>query len=123
MGLERGPLSLVSTSEELLERRSNGCGLESREYGHRDMTTWHPLSANLALTSPSRTQATEFVLFFYWRIVPAPDDNDECGAVGGMIGRGNRSTRKKPAPVPICPPQFSHYLTRAAAVGRRGLTA
>jgi hypothetical protein len=39
-------------------------------------------------------------------IAPAPgggdddDDNDECGAVGGMrIGRGNRITWRKPAPV------------------------
>jgi hypothetical protein len=32
-------------------------------------------------------------------------DYDECGAVGGMrIGRGNRSTRRKPAPVALCPP-------------------
>jgi hypothetical protein len=31
-------------------------------------------------------------------------DDDECGAVGGMIGRGNRSTWRKPAPVPPCPP-------------------
>jgi hypothetical protein len=23
------------------------------------------------------------------------DDDDECGAVGGMIGRGNRSTQRK----------------------------
>jgi hypothetical protein len=47
-----------------------------------------------------------------WPIVPAPDDNDECGAVGGMrIGRGNRSTRKKPAPVPLYPPQILHDLT------------
>jgi hypothetical protein len=31
-------------------------------------------------------------------------DDDEYGAVGGMrIGRGNRSTRRKPAPVPISP--------------------
>jgi hypothetical protein len=31
--------------------------------------------------------------------------DDECGTVGGMrIGRGNRSIRKKPAPVPLCPP-------------------
>jgi hypothetical protein len=30
--------------------------------------------------------------------------DDECEAVGGMrIGRGNRSTRRKPAPVPLCP--------------------
>jgi hypothetical protein len=29
-------------------------------------------------------------------------DDDECGAVGKMkIGRGNGSTRRKPAPMPI----------------------
>jgi hypothetical protein len=39
-------------------------------------------------------------------------DDDECGAVGGMrIGMGNRSTRKKFAPVPFCPPQIPHDLT------------
>jgi hypothetical protein len=37
-------------------------------------------------------------------IVPAPGDYDD-GEIGGMIGRGNRSTRKKPAPMPLCPPQ------------------
>jgi hypothetical protein len=36
VGLERGPLSLVSTTEELLGRNSSGCGLEIREYGRRD---------------------------------------------------------------------------------------
>jgi hypothetical protein len=36
VGLERGPLSLVSTTEELLERKSSGSGLEVREYGRRD---------------------------------------------------------------------------------------
>jgi hypothetical protein len=25
--------------------------------------------------------------------------------IGGMIGKGNRSTQRKPAPVPLCPPQ------------------
>jgi hypothetical protein len=34
-GLERGPLSLVTT-EELLDRKSRGSGLERREYGRRD---------------------------------------------------------------------------------------
>jgi hypothetical protein len=30
----------------------------------------------------------------------------DCGAIGGMkIGRGNRSTRRKPTPAPLCPPQ------------------
>jgi hypothetical protein len=34
----------------------------------------------------------------YWPIVPAPGDSDgDCGEIGGMkIGRGNRSTRRKP---------------------------
>jgi hypothetical protein len=32
----RGPLSLVSTTEELLGSNSSGSGLESREYGRRD---------------------------------------------------------------------------------------
>jgi hypothetical protein len=36
VGLERGQLSLVSTTEELLERNSSGSGLENREYGRRD---------------------------------------------------------------------------------------
>jgi hypothetical protein len=46
---------------------------------------------------------------------------------GGMrIGRENRNTRRKPAPLPHCPPQNSHDLawdrTQAAAMGSR-LTA
>jgi hypothetical protein len=69
-GPERGPLSLVSATEELLGRKSSASGLESREYGrHADHVT--PLyPQKLALTSPtsggrsvdivsSRTQATE----------------------------------------------------------------
>jgi hypothetical protein len=31
--------------------------------------------------------------------VPAPDDCDD-GEIGGKIGKGNRSTRRRPAPVP-----------------------
>jgi hypothetical protein len=52
-------------------------------------------------------------------IVPAPDDYDD-GEIGGMVGRGNGNTRRKPTPVPLCPPQTPHAartLTRAAAVG------
>jgi hypothetical protein len=40
VGLEQGPLSLVSTTEELLERKSSGSGLEIREYGCRDLSCW-----------------------------------------------------------------------------------
>jgi hypothetical protein len=40
-----------------------------------------------------------------------PQVIDVCGAVGGMrIGRGNRSTRRKPI-VPLCPSQIPHDLT------------
>jgi hypothetical protein len=35
MGLERSPLSLVSTIEKLLGRKSSGSGLENREYGRK----------------------------------------------------------------------------------------
>jgi hypothetical protein len=45
--------------------------------------------------------------------------DDECGAVGGVtIGKGNRSTRRKPALVPLCAPQISHDL--GLNPGRRG---
>jgi hypothetical protein len=40
VGLERGPLSLVSTIEELLGRKSSGFGLENREYCYRDPSLW-----------------------------------------------------------------------------------
>jgi hypothetical protein len=70
---------------------------------------------------PLGTSATE------WPILPAPGDYD-AGEFGGMkIGRGNRSTRRKPAPAPLCPPQIVLDQTRlwtwAAAVGRQRLTA
>jgi hypothetical protein len=58
-------------------------------------------------------------------IVPPPGYYDN-GEIGGMIGRGNRSTLRKPAPVPLCPSQTPHAAqtrTRAAAVGSQRLTA
>jgi hypothetical protein len=77
VGLERGPLSLVSTIEKLIGRKSSGSGLEIREYalGIRHSDHVAPLyPQKLALTSPtrcgrsvgivrSRTQATEFVFY------------------------------------------------------------
>jgi hypothetical protein len=60
-------------------------------------------------------------------IVPAPGDYDD-GEIGRTIGKENRSTLRKLAPVPLCPPQTPHAArtrTRAAAaaVGRQRLTA
>jgi hypothetical protein len=70
---------------------------------------------------PHDTSATD------WPIVPAPGDYDD-GEFGGMkSGRGNRSTRRKPAPAPLCPSQIPLDQTRArtgaAAVGSQRLTA
>jgi hypothetical protein len=59
------------------------------------------------------TEATAGLLYQSWMVM----DDDECGEVGGMIG--NQSTRRKPTPVPLCPPQIPHDLTWAAAVGNR----
>jgi hypothetical protein len=36
LGLERGPLSLVSALEELRRRKSSASGLENQDYGRRD---------------------------------------------------------------------------------------
>jgi hypothetical protein len=38
--LERGPLSLLSTVEELLERKNGASGQGNRECGHRDPSRW-----------------------------------------------------------------------------------
>jgi hypothetical protein len=40
VGLERGPLSLVGTIEELLERKIRGSDVEIRQYGSRDPSRW-----------------------------------------------------------------------------------
>jgi hypothetical protein len=45
LGLERRPLSLMNTTEELLGSESSGSGLENRDYGLREsdvLTTRHP---------------------------------------------------------------------------------
>jgi hypothetical protein len=61
----------------------------------------------------------------FWPIVPAPEiGEDDCGAIGGIkIG----STRRKPSPAPLCPPQIpldqTRDRTRAAAEGSQRLTA
>jgi hypothetical protein len=62
-----------------------------------------------------------------WPIVPAPGDYDDKEFGGMKTGKGNRSTRRKPAPATLCPPQIpidqTRDRTRAAAVGSQRLTA
>jgi hypothetical protein len=53
----------------------------------------------------AQTGSTRHVGHF-WPIVPAPSDCED-GEFGGMkTGRGNLSTRRKPVPEPLCPPQI-----------------
>jgi hypothetical protein len=73
--------------------------------------------------NPLGTAATTGLLY-----QPQMIDDGDCGEIGGMkIGSGNQSIRRKPAPVPLCPPQIPHGQTRAriraAAVGSQRLTA
>jgi hypothetical protein len=72
--MERGPFSLVSTIDELLERNGSSSGLESRDYVRKDSSRWPRDTLylqKLVLTSPtsggrsvgivrSRIQAREF---------------------------------------------------------------
>jgi hypothetical protein len=41
---------------------------------------------------------------------PRMMDDDERGAVCGMIGKGNRSTLRKPVPMPLCPMHLCPYV-------------
>jgi hypothetical protein len=62
-----------------------------------------------------------------WPVVPAPGDYDEGEFDGMKFGRGNRSTRRNPAPAPLGPPQIprapTRAGTRASALGSQRLTA
>jgi hypothetical protein len=46
VGLERGPLSLVSTTEELLGRKRSGSGLENRKYDRGDPLLYAKVGTN-----------------------------------------------------------------------------
>jgi hypothetical protein len=62
---------------------------------------WSPIVGPLSTAASNRP------------IVPPPgdDDDDDDGEIGGMmISRGNRSTWRKPAPLPLCPRQTPHAL-------------
>jgi hypothetical protein len=78
VGLERGALSLVSTTEELRGRKSSGSGLEMRDYGRRDSsrglrgtlypqkkigTNFADKQRSLGQYSSLRTEAKEFFIY------------------------------------------------------------
>jgi hypothetical protein len=48
-------------------------------------------------------------------------DEDDFWKIGGMkTGWGNRSTRRKPTPAPLCPPQNPTWQTRSRTPDRSG---
>jgi hypothetical protein len=63
--------------------------------------------------SPLGTSATVGLLY-----QPRMIDDDYAANGGMRLGRGNWSTRRKPAPVPLYPPQIPHDL--GSSPGRRG---
>jgi hypothetical protein len=86
VGLERSPLSLVSTTEQLLGSNSSGSGLEIRVYGLGNRHADHvapSIRNNLALTSLTsggrsvdivhlQTEATEFfnfILLYFTKLI------------------------------------------------------
>jgi hypothetical protein len=108
----------TSNPRKLSEERSIHVFNRSHDVSFFFLVSWGGVRLSLLGTSATN-----------WPIVPAPDvdNDDECGAVGGMrIDRGNRSTRRKPTPVPLFLPQIPHdqtwARTRAVAVGSRRLT-
>jgi hypothetical protein len=49
------------------------------------------------------------LLYQAWMVM----DDNECGAVSGMTGRGNPGTQRKPALGILCPPHIPHDMARA----------
>jgi hypothetical protein len=55
-------------------------------------------------------------------ILPGPGDYGD-GEIGGMIGKGYRITRRKSAPVPLCPPQKIGIVGGGVKLGPLGTAA
>jgi hypothetical protein len=110
VGLERGPLSLVSTTEELLGKESSGSDLESREYAvgirHADHVA-PSIRKKLALTSLTsggcsvgivrlRIEATEFSFCYLYLF--CLENRDYCRRRSAALTMRQPSIRKKLAP-------------------------
>jgi hypothetical protein len=80
MGLERGPFSLVSKIEELLERKGSGSGLDNRDYGLGIRHAEHPLSIKFGTNFSEKPRSfgryssladSGHGVFFYEHILPS----------------------------------------------------
>jgi hypothetical protein len=98
--------------------------IDQRVYHNEIMSTYHHhiLRIYLVIRTSSNAEIMQCTMFFaqcgvesklgplgtsatYWPIVPALGDCED-GEFVGINGRGNRSTRRKPALTPLCPPQI-----------------
>jgi hypothetical protein len=94
VGLERGPLSLVSTIEELLKRKSSGSGLEGRVYCRRDPSRWPRGTLYLQeLALPSQTSGGRSVGIVCLRT--------QAMEFSFSLGGGDWNTLRKPSSVPL----------------------
>jgi hypothetical protein len=110
------PFRSLRAGERIITRQR-----QSQAYYLQRPSNWYSGGGGGVLLDPIGTTATNR------SIVPAPGDYDD-GEIGGMmIGRGKRSTRRKPAQVPLCapqtPPTWKRTRAATAAVGSQRLTA
>jgi hypothetical protein len=98
----------------------------SEENDDDDAKRFHPISFHHSLISspgPGQSSGRCHLIFFlicalgFWVLRPLTGllyqsrmiGDGDCGEIGGIkIGRGNRRTRRKPAPAPLCPSQIPH---------------
>jgi hypothetical protein len=90
---------------------------EHRRTRHQYVFTTSPSeSINFFFNSHSgggvQTGSTRHVGHF-WAIVPVPGGCEDGEVDGINVDRGNLSTRRKPVPAPLCPPQVPLDQTRA----------
>jgi hypothetical protein len=112
MGLERGSLSLVSATDELLGRKSSDSGLESREWGRWDPSRWPRgtlYQQKLLLTSPTNGGLSDgrysplvkslkdffFVIQFYLQFLPVHSANCVKTYAVAFIERSSVTNRFK----------------------------
>jgi hypothetical protein len=100
VGLERGPLSLVSTSEERSEGESSGSCLENQGYGRRGFAALTTLQIlypqKLVLTSPTSGGRSVSIVRL---LTKATEFSFDC--LCGLVVRVPRYRSRGPGSIPV----------------------